>query len=118
MDARSFRVALIADDLVNPPSDGWDGLSVLAEEGWGVIQLPPVSYPNRVAVRLLEQIAEQTEEFLRNGYEVVVVGEQPLLGQTLAAVGIHSLPAIAPSSEEDLRLFLASRRARPENVTR
>jgi hypothetical protein len=39
-DARSFRVALVADRYVNPPPDGTDGLAVAADARWGVLQLP------------------------------------------------------------------------------
>ena len=49
-DERSYRVALTADRYVNPRPGGLDGLAVLAEAGWGVIQLPAEDYPaGRVA---------------------------------------------------------------------
>ena len=56
VDERGFRVALVADELVNPAADGIDVLEVLREEDWGVIQLPPGWYPADVAAPLLEQI--------------------------------------------------------------
>jgi hypothetical protein len=41
IDKRGFRVALVADELVNAPPGGFDVLEVLTQEEWGVIQLPP-----------------------------------------------------------------------------
>jgi hypothetical protein len=56
VDQRGSRIALVADELVNPAADGTDALEVLREEDWGVIQLPPAWYPEDVAAPLLEQI--------------------------------------------------------------
>ena len=44
-DARSFRVALVADQFVNPPPGGIDGIAAAAQAGWGVVQLPADDYP-------------------------------------------------------------------------
>jgi hypothetical protein len=44
-DERSFRVAFVADSYVNPPPGAVDGLGILAEAGWGVMQLPAPDYP-------------------------------------------------------------------------
>jgi hypothetical protein len=110
-DARSFRVALISDELVNPDPGGIDGLAVLDAEGWGAIQLPPESYASEVSSALLEHIAEQVEEFLRNDYDVVVIGDHAGLDRALAARGISALPRARPSSSNDIRAFLRGRRA-------
>jgi hypothetical protein len=110
-DARGFRVALISDDLVNPGTDGLDGLAVLEAEGWGAIQLPPDSSSRTVSTALLEHIAEQVEEFLRNGYEVVVIGDHAGLEQALGARGIPPLPHARPASTDDIRAFLQGRSA-------
>src|SRR5439155_11293052 len=67
-DERGFRVALIADELVNPPEGGIDGLALLEEQDWGAIQLPSAEYEPAVAGPLLEQVAEQADEFARHGY--------------------------------------------------
>jgi hypothetical protein len=56
-DARSFRVALVADEFVNPTAGGFDALAVLEQLGWGAIQLPPPWYPDAVAATLLTQVA-------------------------------------------------------------
>ena len=67
-DTRCFRVALVAGELLNPAAGDVDALAVLEQEEWGAIQLPPADYPDEVAGPLLEQVAEQAEEFARNGY--------------------------------------------------
>src|SRR5207245_1491466 len=66
-DARGFRVALVAGELLNGTT-GVDVLATLLQEDWGAIQLPAADYPGAVAGPLLEQVAEQTDEFARHGY--------------------------------------------------
>jgi hypothetical protein len=105
-DDRGYRVALIADELVNPRTRRIDGLAALEAAGWGAIQLPSGSYPAEVAGPLLEQAAEQAEEFARHGYVLAVVGRHEGLAEALAAYGIAELPAIVPKSAAELRRFL------------
>ena len=50
-DARSFRVALVADRYVNPPPGGTDGLAAAADAGWGVLQLPARQHVRHVGGR-------------------------------------------------------------------
>jgi hypothetical protein len=107
-DERGFRVALVADEFVNPPPGGLDVLAVLAGEDWGAIQLPPAWYPDDVAGPLLDQVAEHVEEFVRHGYDVVRVGDRAGLAQALGALGVASPVAIAPLTEDELRTFLAN----------
>jgi hypothetical protein len=106
-DARGHRVALVADELVNPAAGGIDGLAALQAAGWGAIQLPSGRYPEAVAAPLLEQAAEQAEEFARNGYVLAVVGRREGLDQALAAYGVEGLPALVPRSTAQLERFLA-----------
>jgi hypothetical protein len=109
-DARSFCVALVASDLVNPPPGGLDALAVLQEEDWGVIQLPGSDYPDDVAAPLLEQIAEETEEFARNGYRLAILGRRAGLADALESRGIAPLPELDPSTVDELREFLVEGR--------
>lgn len=109
-DLRSFCVALVADDYVNPRPGGWDGLEVLTELGWGVIQLPSPDYPPDVAGPLLEQVAEQTAEFCHHDYTVVVVGSYPRLEEALTEAGIGGLPTCRPRDPVDLERFLLDAR--------
>ena len=107
-DERGFRVALIADELVNPGEGGVDGLAVLERAGWGAVQLPSADYPDAVAGPLMEQVAEQAEEFARHGYVLVIVGRRDGLAEALAGYGITALPAVEPESAEQLERFLAT----------
>jgi hypothetical protein len=110
-DERSMRVALVADQYVNPPPGGLDALAVLAPAGWGVMQLPAADYPPSVVAGVLAEVAEQAEEFSRHDYEIVLVGECPGLAGAFAAVGLEPPGQIIPSSAEQLSEFLATRRA-------
>lgn len=110
-DERSFRVALVADAYVNPGEGGLDALEVLLDAGWGAIQLPPDGYPAEVAAALLEQVAEQAEEFSRNGYDLVLVGGRDGLAEALAAVGLSVPDALVPADEAALHGFLTGRPA-------
>jgi hypothetical protein len=112
-DARSFRVALIADEFVNPDPGGIDGLSVLEGEGWGAIPLPPDSCPNDVATEILEHIGDEVEEFVRNRYDLVLIGSREGIEDALMARSISAVPTIRPTSTEEIRAFLAGRPSPP-----
>lgn len=109
-DERGFRVALVAAELVNPGPGGVDALGVLDAAGWGVVQLPAAWYDDDVAAPLLEQVAEMADEFIRHGYDVVVVGERAGLAEALGALG-HPLPPALPAPRDAaaVQAFLASR---------
>ena len=109
-DARGFRVALVQSELLNATDDGIDTLAVLEGEGWGAIQLPAMDYPEEVSAPLLEQVAEQAEEFARNGYRLAVVGDRDGLAPALARYGVAAPPAIDPATGDELRAFLAELR--------
>jgi hypothetical protein len=114
-DERGFRVALVADDLVNSAHADFDALGVLERAGWGAIVLPPSWYPDDVAAELLDQVAEHVEEFVRHGYEVVCVGSPEGLADALGRLGVDMPDTIAPAEEAELVTFLANRRvAQPD----
>jgi hypothetical protein len=108
-DARSFRVALVADQFVNPPPGGVDGIAAAAQAGWGVVQLPADDYPSQVAQRLLYEVAEQSQEFAKHGYDIVLVGHRAGLADALERVGLAEPDGIVPESPVQLREFLDSR---------
>jgi hypothetical protein len=108
-DARSFRVALVTSELLNARADGIDALGVLVALDWGVVDLPAADYPDAVAGPLLDQVAEQTEEFARHGYRLVQVGERAGLGEALDRYGVERPPAIDPVDAAALRAFLERR---------
>lgn len=113
-DARSFRIALTADAYVNPPPGGVDGLAVLDEAGWGVMQLPDAAYPAEMTGRILADVAEQVQEFHRHGYDIVLVGEGGGLAAALAGVGVPVPDQVIPASAAELRQFLGARPAPQE----
>ena len=73
-DARGWRIALVPDTLLNPPTPARaalpDVLSVLEATGYGVLQLPP---PGEHGL-LLAVIADQVAEYAHHGYAVVAIG--------------------------------------------
>lgn len=108
-DKRSYRVALVADNYLNPPAGRLDAVPILLEADWGAIQLPANDYPSPVAEPLLEQVAEQVEEFHRRGYDTVLIGRRDGLDEALAAVGVPHLDRIEPAGPAALRAFLRKR---------
>jgi hypothetical protein len=110
-DRRSYRVALVADRYLNPPKGKLDAVPILLDAEWGAIQLPADEYPSAVAAPLLEQVAEQVEEFHRRGYDSVVIGRRDGLDEALKAVGVPHLDHIEPASARALRTFLSRRPA-------
>lgn len=110
-DKRSYRVALVADRYLNPPKGKLDAVPILLEADWGAIQLPSDDYPSAVAGPLLEQVAEQVEEFHRRGYDAVVIGRREGLDEALDAAGVPRLDRIEPASARSLQSFLTRRTA-------
>jgi hypothetical protein len=110
-DKRSFRVALVADRYLNPRDRALDVIPILVEAEWGVIQLPADVYPREVSAPLLEQVAEQAEEFHRHGYDVVVIGRRTGLKEALAAAGVPRLDQLEPVDAVALQAFLRGRPA-------
>ena len=81
-------------------------MPILLEAGWGAIQLPANEYPTTVAGPLLEQVAEQVEEFHRRGYDTVLIGRSDGLGEALRAAGVPPLDQIEPTTASALKAFL------------
>jgi hypothetical protein len=111
-DLRGWRVALVAGELLNGQT-GVDVLGVLERGGWGAIQLPAAEYPDDIAGPLLEQVAEQTQEFASEGYQLVLLGGRQGLRAALDTYGIGELPAFEPADEAGLEAFLAPFPAAP-----
>jgi hypothetical protein len=109
LDDRGFRVALVADELINEPAAGFDLLSVLDRAGWGVIAMPPAWYDAPLAAPLLEQVAEHVQEFSRHGYGIVQIGDRAGLEAALTAVGVGPLDRLEARSPAQLAADLAER---------
>lgn len=83
VDVRGWRMALLADALINPSPAARaalpDVLAVLEAAGYGVLQLPPAGEHSL----LLAVIADQVAEYAHHGYAVVAVGLKGLAGDGL-----------------------------------
>jgi hypothetical protein len=83
VDVRGWRMALLADALINPSAAAHaalpDVLAVLEAAGYGLLQLPP---PGEHSL-LLAVIADQVAEYAHHGYAVVAVGLRGLPGDGL-----------------------------------
>jgi hypothetical protein len=91
-DARSRRVAVVADALLDAMLDE------LGAAGYGIIQLPPASLDAATREAWIEQAAEHVAEFVRTGYEVVLLDDgsgAAALTAALAPLGVALPPAYA-----------------------
>ena len=83
VDVRGWRMALLADALINPSAAARaalpDVLAVLEAAGYGALQLPPAGGHSL----LLAVIADQVAEYTHHGYAVVAVGLKGLAGDGL-----------------------------------
>jgi len=123
-DSRGWRIALVPDTLINPPSAGRaalpDVLNLLEANGYGVLQLPP---PGEHRL-LLAVTADQVAEYSHHGYAVVAIGLRglpdnglhwrrlaPLLrhrGVALPARHIVRQDGVATLESQRLATFLAN----------
>jgi hypothetical protein len=108
-DDRGFCVAVVADELINEGSAGFDVLGVLDRAGWGVIALPPAWYGPEVAQPLLDQVAEHVEEFQRHGYAMVLIGERAGLDEALDALRLEVPDRIEAADADQLAATLIER---------
>ena len=115
-DERSFRVALVADELVNPQPGAPDGVAICHDAGWAVMQLPAASYPAEVRSSALEQVAEHADEFIRRGYALVLLttpdgsASEPL-ERALALLDRELPPVHSVTSLDETLAFLAAQPA-------
>ena len=83
VDVRGWRMALLADALINPSAATRaalpDVLAVLEAARYGVLQLPPAGEHSL----LLAVIADQVAEYAHHGYALVAVGLRGMPGDGL-----------------------------------
>jgi hypothetical protein len=72
-DARSRRVAIVPDGVVNAAGGAAGALHALEQEGWGVVALCPPGLVPAARDAWLDAIVEQVVTFLDDEYEVVLV---------------------------------------------
>jgi hypothetical protein len=73
-DGRSRRVAIVSDRVLNPPFGEPDRITQLAEDGWGVVALPPAGLDGAAWQAWVAPLVDQVVTFLADGYEVAVCG--------------------------------------------
>ena len=105
IDLRGFRVALVADELINDDGAGFDLLDALEQAGWGVVLLPPAWYPDAAAGPLLEAIADQLHEYSRHGYAIALVGERAGLDAALARADVAVPTPLHPTTASELVIW-------------
>jgi hypothetical protein len=73
VDRRGWRIALIADALVNPEAgtSAPDVMAILEASGYGVLHLPPTGSAHGL---LLAVTADQVAEYAHHGYAIVAIG--------------------------------------------
>ena len=73
VDRRGWRIALVADALVNPEAGASapDVITVLEASGYGVLHLPPTGGAHGL---LLAVTADQVAEYAHHGYAIVAIG--------------------------------------------
>ena len=72
-DARSRRVVVVPDVVMNPPEGARDRLGDLALDGWGVVALPPTDAPADVVQPLFAAAVDQVIALLDGGYDVALL---------------------------------------------
>jgi hypothetical protein len=87
-DARSGRVAVVPDAVVNPAAGARDRLADLAMSGWGVVALPPPDLPAEVTHPLVAAVVDQVIALLDGGYEVALLpaSDDPGMRRFVAAL--------------------------------
>jgi hypothetical protein len=95
-DARSRRLVVVPDALLNPPPGSPDHVTALGADGWGVVVLPPPGLAPAARAAWLEAVVEEVVTFLDDDYEV----------------------ALARVEDEDLSEFTRALRASGHEVTR
>ena len=73
-DGRSRRIAIVSDRVLNPPPGEPDRMALLAEEGWGVVALPPAGLAGEAWQAWAAPLVDQLATFLADGYEIAICG--------------------------------------------
>lgn len=77
-DPRAYRVALVADAIVNDGAGGYDVVAALDAEQFGVIVLPPSDFEIATIGSIVEYVVDDLVDYRSKGYAVVVIGSSDL----------------------------------------
>jgi hypothetical protein len=72
-DARSRRMAVVPDEVVNGTPGGDERLSALVADGWGIVALGPADLVQEARDGWLDAIVDQVVTFLDDDYEVAII---------------------------------------------
>ena len=113
-DARSFKLVIVSDYLVNPSH--YQGMpsnpvfyEVLQDIGVGVLKLPPLGISEDSLNGWLTITADQIEEYSKRGYRIYLLGAEKLeeggiwlsrLEKEMNARGITKPPTLLLKNEE------------------
>jgi hypothetical protein len=79
-DPRAYRVALVADAVVNEQVVAFDALAALEAHHFGIIVLPPSDFTLPSIGSIVEYVIDDLTDYERNGYRVVEIGSSALAG--------------------------------------
>ena len=79
-DPRAYRVALVADGVVNESVATFDALAALEAHQFGIIVLPPSDFTLPSIDSIVEYVIDDLADYERNGYRVVEIGSSALDG--------------------------------------
>ena len=77
-DPRAYRVALVADAIVNDEHARFDALAMLEAAEFGVVVLPPSDFAMSTIAGIVEYVVDDLVDYRSNGYRVVVIGTSAL----------------------------------------
>lgn len=77
-DPRAYRVALVADAIVNDGAVPYDLVALLDAADFGVIVLPPSDFEISTIGSIVEYVVDDLVDYRAKGYAVVVIGDSAL----------------------------------------
>ena len=77
-DPRAYRVALVADAIVNEGAAAYDVVAALDDADFGVIVLPPSDFTVATIASIVEYVVDDMVDYRSKGYAVLVIGSTNL----------------------------------------
>jgi len=77
-DPRAYRVALVADSIVNEGGAGYDAVALLDDAEFGIIVLPPSDFAVPTIASIVEYVVDDLADYRAKGYVVLIVGHSGL----------------------------------------
>jgi hypothetical protein len=77
-DPRGYRIALVADSIVNEGAASYDVVAALEAATFGMIVPPPSDFQLGTIASTIEYIVDDLADYARQGYRVVVIGASSL----------------------------------------